>query len=583
MNMEKTGQRSVLLWLAGGSLVVLCCVLAVLQYRWTGELSRATQERLRSSLQASLHRLSRDFNSDITAVCQALLPSPQDVDQLGRETAYARRYAQWTASGRDDLVRRVALAVPENDTVALLSFDPARAVFAATEWPEGWESMRNRLAARVRPGLPQALPGGAPQPSIDAPALIEVPRFVRRAPGEPSRGLWRGEAEWLIVELNVEYIRDAYLPELLQRHLAGSEYQAEVVSRADPGATIYRSGSGEKIGKRADASAALFEVQYDWIFRRGGPGGSRDARSPMNFDRGRWLLSVRHRTGSLETLVARARLRNLAISIGILLLMLVSGAALVRSSRQAHRLAELQMNFVAGVSHELRTPLTVIRTAAFNLRRKLRDNPAQVERYGTLIEQESEKLTAIVEQVLRFASAAAGKVIREREPVAVADVVENALLASKGVLDSARCVVEKQVDGELPLVIGDSMALQNAIQNLIHNAVKYGTEGSNWIGVFASAVETGSGQEVEIRVADRGPGIPQDEQPHIFDAFFRGKRAVQDQIHGTGLGLNLVKRIVEAHGGTVTVKSEHMKGTEFVVRIPVAPAEHRDEFAHSAR
>jgi signal transduction histidine kinase len=78
---------------------------------------------------------------------------------------------------------------------------------------------------------------------------------------------------------------------------------------------------------------------------------------------------------------------------------------------------------------------------------------------------------------------------------------------------------------------------------------------------------------VEIRVADHGPGIPEDEQKHIFDPFFRGQRAFEDQVHGTGLGLNLVKKIVEAHGGTIRVKSEPMKGAEFIVRIPEAAAE----------
>jgi len=86
---------------------------------------------------------------------------------------------------------------------------------------------------------------------------------------------------------------------------------------------------------------------------------------------------------------------------------------------------------------------------------------------------------------------------------------------------------------------------------------------------------------VEIRIADRGPGIPADEQEHIFDPFFRGQRAVQDQVHGSGLGLYLVKKIVEAHGGTIQVKSEPMNGAEFTIRIPAAPPEMQDEFAHS--
>jgi signal transduction histidine kinase len=76
---------------------------------------------------------------------------------------------------------------------------------------------------------------------------------------------------------------------------------------------------------------------------------------------------------------------------------------------------------------------------------------------------------------------------------------------------------------------------------------------------------------VEIRVADRGPGIPEEEQRRIFDPFFRGSRAIQNQVHGTGLGLSLVKKIVEAHGGSIHVKSAPMRGTEFILRIPAAP------------
>ena len=87
---------------------------------------------------------------------------------------------------------------------------------------------------------------------------------------------------------------------------------------------------------------------------------------------------------------------------------------------------------------------------------------------------------------------------------------------------------------------------------------------------------------VEVRVQDRGPGVPHDEQQHIFDPFFRGRRARQDQVHGTGLGLNLVKKIVEAHGGSIQVRSEPMKGTEFILRLPAAPAEYQNGFANTA-
>ena len=186
-----------------------------------------------------------------------------------------------------------------------------------------------------------------------------------------------------------------------------------------------------------------------------------------------------------------------------------------------------------------------------------------------------------MEQILRFASARAGHVIRAREPVDIETLIEQGLRSSRAALLGPDLVLEKQVEPGLPLVLADELAMKHALQNLLDNALKYGMEGNNWIGVFATAVKDENGPGVEVRVADRGPGIPLEEQEHIFDPFFRGQRAVQDQVHGTGLGLNLVKKIVEAHGGTIRVQSEPMKGTEFVVRLPAAPSELQDEFAHS--
>ncbi len=196
-------------------------------------------------------------------------------------------------------------------------------------------------------------------------------------------------------------------------------------------------------------------------------------------------------------------------------------------------------------------------------------DPGQVERYGSLIQQESGRLKDLVGQVLRFAGANAGRVVGEFEPLSAEDLVADAIESSRFAIEAAGCVVEKTIESGLPLLLGDPVALNHALQNLIANAAKYGTQGGGWIGVFASGAAAKNGAQVEIRVADRGPGIPANEQRRIFDPFFRGKRALQDQIHGTGLGLSLAKRIVEAHGGTIHVRSEPGKGTEFVVRLPI--------------
>ncbi len=569
MSVEKNRARMVRSWWFAGVVMALCAVLGVLQYRWIGEVSLAEHDRLRAGLQTSLHRLSQDFNAEVAAACLALLPESSQVDDADREAAYRARYAQWKESSQHNrLFRRIALVIPQGPDGAheLRSLDLDQGVFATAEWPAGWNALRDRLAARIQ-GLPLRFGSMAE----DHPALIDLPRFTR--PGGP--GFRPREAEWLLLELDLDYLSAVVFPELLERHLGGRgklEYQAELVARSNPAAVIYQSDGGARIGENADASVVLFDVPYDQLMRRG-PG--RGMPPP---DRGRWQLSVRHKSGSLETVVEQARRRNLAVTTAILVLMLGAIAALVRYTARAQKLAQLQMDFVAGVSHELRTPLSVMRTAAHNLKSGVVSSAAQVQRYGALIADEAERLTGIVEQVLRFASSKAGHAIGEREPVAVHALIDEALAGAAAAIAESRCETEKRIDAELPPVLADPVALKHALQNLLTNAAKYGSEGG-WIGVSAG----GRDSAVEIRVADRGPGIPPDELGQIFDPFYRGRRAIEDQIHGTGLGLNLVKRIIEAHGGTVSVHSEPGKGAEFVLRIPAAPAERMDEFADTSR
>jgi signal transduction histidine kinase len=562
----KTNRRTTLFWLVVGLLFLLCGVLGVLQYRWIGEVSLAARDRLRGSLQTNLNRLSADFSSEIATACRAFMPVNAGRDEAAAETEMAARFEEWRKTAHGPMFRHIAIAAPQQGGVTLRNLDFERGIFETVDWPQDWGVVRQRTEARFSSeARGRRGPPGPPAEQLGM--IFDFPLFSM-GPGGPGGTFGRFESPSLILELNAEYARETILPELLQRHLepGGSlEYQVQVMSRANPPRVLYESDPGARIAGSEDASVALFEPQYDQVFGRGGRGQGRGQ------GQGRWLLLVRHRAGSLEAVVARSRWRSLAVTAGVLLLMVASLAALIHYTRRAQRLAELQMDFVAGVSHELRTPLTVIHTAAYNLRGKLAANPAQVEKYGALIQQESGRLKDMVEQVLRFASANAGRLIQERKPLSVESVIQETVESSQAVLQGAGCVVEESIDAGLPLVMGDAQALKQALQNLLHNAAKYGSEGSHWIGVSASKTGSNGEAAVEIRVADRGPGIPADEQAHVFDPFFRGRRALQGQVHGTGLGLNLTRKIVEAHGGTIRVKSEPMKGTEFVVRIPAAP------------
>jgi signal transduction histidine kinase len=302
----------------------------------------------------------------------------------------------------------------------------------------------------------------------------------------------------------------------------------------------------------------------------GGRRGGRRGPPPGGPDRSRWRILARHRNGSLEDLVAATQRRNLAVSGLILVLILGIAAMLMRVTRQAQLLADAHIGFLAGVSHELRTPLTVIRTAAFNLSSgKIGSRADQIERYGRLIADESGKLEALVDQVLRFAGGRAGHAIGARKPLALAPLIEDEANALQAAAERDGVRLIRQIEPNLPPALADRQSLGPAIRNLLDNALRYGRSGGE-IRISAKPVTSRGVTEIEIEVADLGPGIPAAEIGRIFEPFFRGSRAVQDQIHGTGLGLNIVRTIAEAHGGSVAVTSEPGQGTHFFLRVQCA-------------
>jgi signal transduction histidine kinase len=282
----------------------------------------------------------------------------------------------------------------------------------------------------------------------------------------------------------------------------------------------------------------------------------------------RWTLVVNHPSGSLETAVGQVRRRNLLVSSGILAVLGASIGFLVVSTRRAQGLARQQMEFVAAVSHELRTPLAVIRSAADNLAEGVVHESGQVRKYGELVRGEGRRLSEMVEQILELAGIHSGQRGFALAPVPVLPLLREIVGSSSTLVDEAGMTVEYDLPDDLPPVLGDEAALRRVFQNLVSNAIKYGAPGG-WIGLRART----SGRDVVVTVADRGIGIDPAEQPRIFEPFYRAPGVVAAQIHGAGLGLSLVQRIVEAHAGRISVRSAPGTGSEFSVHLPAATGE----------
>jgi signal transduction histidine kinase len=649
-----------------------CLVLALFQYRWTGELGRAEMDQAHVRIEGGVQRLAREFNSEVDRSAREFVPAPQELEAKPLTVIHAERCRVAAARNERRIFARVAVAIPDQKRtqLGLMALDQGTCELQPMAWPEAWAGLREHLTAIADgswTGGPVIPPGSE---------LLEFPVF-----GAEGR---QKEREWVVFELDPGYVRDTWLPDLVRNHIATlaptsapvlappggpddggqrreerpaefriwvrwtGDQAREPIFRSDREAmpefaedppdaeagllplNLLRFQSGPPAGppeaalpppragdpndrsERAgppppDRKGAGFEDFQKKGFRKGdfpsaagGRGdGKRDGRKkgrdkggkrtseaagPRDF---RWTITAQHRAGSIDAAVAATRRRNLAAALALLALIGITGALLVRFTIRLRELADMQFQFVAGVSHELRTPLTAIRGAGYNLLTGVAGSPEQRESYARMIVRHADHLTDMVEQLLSYASlrhngrpvGGAGSDAQTSLP----EVLSAAIESCSGELQAAGASVDLDVPADLPEVQGSPADLERVFRNLIGNAAKYaGGE------ILISAKVSGQ-VGVEVRVADSGPGVPKEEIPHLFDPFFRGKLAQESKLRGTGLGLSLVRDVVEAIGGRVeldqTVKQESASGptsggatstgptstgSTFIVRLPAA-------------
>jgi signal transduction histidine kinase len=278
-------------------------------------------------------------------------------------------------------------------------------------------------------------------------------------------------------------------------------------------------------------------------------------------------LGIKYQGTSVEAL-GQTWVRRSFLILGILSLLIIGGLVLTKhivSKEMA--LARLKSDFVSNVSHELRTPLALIRLYAETLELGRITTQEKKQEYYRIIRKESERLTALINNILDFSRIEAGRKEYEFRETDIAELVHNTLDSYRYQIEQQGFAFEESIDSSLPKVYVDREAIARALVNLVNNALKYSAD-EKFLGVKLYR-ENGV---VRLEVADRGIGITRREQSKIFEKFYRTGDPLVHNTKGSGLGLSLVRHITQAHGGEIAVESAPGKGSKFTLSLPLQSA-----------
>jgi len=342
-----------------------------------------------------------------------------------------------------------------------------------------------------------------------------------------------------------EYLRDSFFPEALNTEVSRNA--------AEP------NNSGNQ-------SVIMLHSKYDLTPLAASSGwdeGTPEVERNLEGAFPGLTLSIKMHGTTLKEVANRFMRTNFLI-LGGLTFLLAGGLGLTyRNVSREMALAKLKSDFVSNVSHELRTPLSLIRLYAETLEMGRMVSPDKYQEYYQIIRKESERLTALINNILDFSRIEAGRKEYDFRETDVGELVRNTLESYRYQIEQQGFAFEEQIEPVPPMRV-DREALARSLVNLVNNALKY-SQDRKFIGVNLYR-KNGS---VKLEVVDHGIGIPPNEQERIFEKFYRVGDPLVHNTKGSGLGLSLVRHIAKAHGGEVSVDSTPGEGSKFTITLPV--------------
>jgi len=351
-----------------------------------------------------------------------------------------------------------------------------------------------------------------------------------------------------IVAFDEDYLRKSFFPALVKDVLSGKS----TVLRADANLPVMMI--------HAPRDSAPWVASADW------DGGSPEEERRFADVFPDLILAIKYQGTTIADIGSRF-LRYNYIVLAALSVLMVGGIWLTyRNVSREMNLARLKSDFVANVSHELRTPLALIRLYAETLELGRLTAKEKYQEYFRIIREESERLTALINNILDFSRIEAGRKEYEFKETDLAELVRSTLDSYRFQIEQNGFTFEENISVDIPPVTVDREAIARSLLNLVNNALKYSKD-QKYIAV---SLHRTNGQ-VNLEVRDHGIGIPPNEQEKIFEKFYRCGDPLVHNIKGSGLGLSLVRHIARAHGGDVLVESTE-KGSKFTIALPLDPA-----------
>ena len=341
-----------------------------------------------------------------------------------------------------------------------------------------------------------------------------------------------------------DYLRDQFFPQALEQVMSRNVSEGQT----DKNAVIM-------IRAKSDSTPFIYGTGWD--------GGEAEVERPMEGVFQGLILGMKLRGTTLEAL-GEHWVHTSFLILGGLSFLLAGGIFLTyRNVSKEMALARLKSDFVSNVSHELRTPLALIRLYAETLELGRLTGPSKHQEYYSIIRKESERLTALINNILDFSRIEAGRKEYEFRETDMCELVRNTLESYRYQIEQNGFTFEEKI-AEVPPLNVDREAMARSLVNLVNNALKYSQDRKHIrVNLYR---EDGT---VKLEVVDQGIGIPANEQHRIFEKFYRVGDPLVHNTKGSGLGLSLVQHIARAHGGDVVVESTPGAGSKFTITLPL--------------